>query len=84
MSIHPRRPRMDVSTSTSGVATMIAGGASLFLALVLLALIEQPFPIATILIAGGILFFMVGAVLYDHRSNQSFQDPRLHILSPDQ
>ncbi len=75
---------MDISTSTSGVATMIAGGASLFLALVLLAFVEELFPIAMILIAGGILFFIVGAVLGDHRSNQSFQDPRLHIYSPDQ
>jgi hypothetical protein len=39
------------------------------IALLLIALAEDPFPIALILIAGGLLIFFAGAVLSDRRSD---------------
>lgn len=75
---------MRVSTTKCGFATMILGGASMSLAILLFALGGELFPIATIIIAGGILVFIVGAVLFDCRSNRSYQDPRLNAYRPDQ
>jgi len=39
------------------------------LALLLIAFAQEPFPIALILIAGGLLLFFAGAVLSDRRSD---------------
>ncbi|MGB5167897.1 MAG: hypothetical protein WBP49_05750 [Acidimicrobiia bacterium] len=60
---------MSPSTRTSGVGMMYAGGAMQALALLLIAFAQEPFPIALILIAGGLLLFFAGAVLSDRRSD---------------
>ena len=55
---------------------MCAGGAMQAIALLLIALAEDPFPIALILMAGGVLVFFAGAVLSDQRSSAHQQgDP---------
>ena len=60
---------MSPSARTSGVGMMYAGGAMQALALLLIAFAQQPFPIALILIAGGLLLFFAGAALSDRRSD---------------
>ncbi len=60
---------MSPTTRTSGSAVMCAGGAMQALALLLIAFAAEPFPIALILIAGGLLLFFAGAVLTDRRSD---------------
>ena len=47
---------------------MYAGGAVQAMALLLIAFAQEPFPIALILIASGLLLFFAGAVLSDRRS----------------
>lgn len=48
---------------------MYAGGAMQALALLLVAFAAEPFPVALILIAGGLLLFFAGAALSDRRSD---------------
>lgn len=59
---------MSLATRTSGSAVMCAGGVMQALALLLIAFAAEPFPVALILIAGGLVLFFAGAVLNDRRS----------------
>ena len=68
---------MQISTRTSGIGTMIAGGVMLVVALLSVALLEEPFPIALISAAASVVLFIAGAVLYDQRSEHSYRDPGL-------
>lgn len=60
---------MSPSTRTSGFGMMYAGGAMQAIALLLIAFAEDPFPLALVLIAGGLLIFFAGAALCDQRSD---------------
>lgn len=60
---------MSPSKRTSGFGMMYAGGAMQALALLLIAFAQEPFPIALMVVAGGLLLFFAGAVLSDRRSD---------------
>ena len=60
---------MSPSPRTVGTVMMYAGGVVQALALLLVAFAAEPFPVALILIAGGLLLFFAGAVLCDRRSS---------------
>lgn len=68
---------------TSGVGMMIASGIMQAVALLFIALAEEPFPIALILLGSGVLLFFAGAVLCDQRSDHSYRDARLPTYSED-
>lgn len=67
---------MSPSRRASGIGMMYAGGATTALALLLIAFAKDPFPIALILMAGGVLIFFTGAVLCDQRSGAYQQGHR--------
>lgn len=64
------------SARTSGIGTMVVGGTMQGLALLLIALMPEPFPIALILMGGGVLLFIVGAVLHDQQSDIAHRQHR--------
>ena len=67
---------MSPSRRASGIGMMYAGGATTAVALLLVAFATDPFPIALILMAGGVLVFFAGAGLNDQRSSAHQQgDP---------
>ena len=70
-------------TRTSGIVTMITGGIMQVAAIMFIALIEEPFPMALILVGGGVLLFLIGGALFDRRSDHSHQSPRLPSYSGD-
>ena len=74
---------MSPSIRTSGVGMMIASAIVQGAALLFVALAEEPFPIALILLGSGVLLFLAGAVLCDQRSDHSYRDPRLTTYSED-
>ena len=62
---------MEFSTRTCGNGTMILGGIMQGVALLSVAFLQEPFPMALILLGVGILLFLVGAVLCDQRGDRS-------------
>ena len=67
---------MSPSRRASGIGMMYAGGATTAVALLLIAFAKDPFPIALILMAGGVLIFFAGAVICDQRSGAYQQGHR--------
>jgi hypothetical protein len=63
---------MDISTRTCGFGTMILGGIMQGVALLSVAFVQEPFPMALILLGVGILLFLVGAVLCGQRGDHSY------------
>jgi hypothetical protein len=58
---------MSISTRTSGIGTMVAGGVMLMMALLFVALEVEPFSIALILATAGPVLFIAGAIVCDQR-----------------
>ncbi len=67
---------MDIWTRICGVGMMTMGGIMLAAALLVIAMAEEPFPIASFLIGAGVLVFLVGAVFCDQKSDHSHQEHR--------
>lgn len=66
---------MDHTNRAISIGAMTAGGIMQMIALLVVALVEEPFSTALVLGAAGILLFIVGAALYDQRSVRSSQNP---------
>lgn len=67
---------MDHTSRAISIGTMAAGGIMQMIALLVVAVVEEPFPTALILGAAGLVLFIVGAALYDQRSVRSSQNPQ--------